>query len=523
MECALRRRNISDILELSGGVSGIRSPRQRKEAGDVRGESRGLPGEFLLLTTVLIWLLFTVVFLGNRKSKINQWCFISGLLYSVGALKEYLYYTLFPWLMEMSPAVLDSAGALDIYSVLTAIPYYFATPALLVMALYFSRVELRYPRLFPWASIAAFLPGLILGCVYPFADTRYYQLNDKTYYGIVICYNLVFALTATALFVRALRRERNAKVKRQKLAIASLVLLPGWFTILTTMPVQFFGVRGAEKAWQGNFLIIIALILVWLFMVMNDGFMGSRLKHETYRWDQEERLMGQTMDMVRHMLKNQIAKIDWCAKNIAGKAEDPEMNTYAGIILRSTGRMSEFLVSSRERGREAGREPEPVEVLELLRRVLDDFEKRYTEINFEVRCGPGKFLFCDCKAVREVLVNLFQNGAEAMGERGRMIVEFREGRGRFSSLKIADTGGGFPEEIRDQMFNPYVSTKTGDTHWGLGLYYCQKVMRDHGGRIQADNSAEGAVFTLWFPRKRRKKGMGARYGDGKDSGSDCGR
>ena len=117
-----------------------------------------------------------------------------------------------------------------------------------------------------------------------------------------------------------------------------------------------------------------------------------------------------------------------------------------------------------------------------------------------MRCGPGKFLFCDCKAVREVLVNLFQNGAEAMGERGRMIVEFREGRGRFSSLKIADTGGGFPEEIRDQMFHPYVSTKTGDTHWGLGLYYCQKVMRDHGGRIQADNSAEGAGFTLWFPR-----------------------
>ena len=196
-------------------------------------DGEGLPGEFLLLTTVLIWLLFAVIYIGNRKSKINQWCLICGLFYSVGALKEYLYYTLFPWIAERAPALLDNGRALAVYSVLTAVPYYFATPALFIMALYFSRMELRCPSVFPWISILSFVPGILLGIRYPFPETRYYQLNDKTYYGIVILYNLVFAAAATVLFVTALHRENNPKIKRQKLAIASLVLLPGWFTILT--------------------------------------------------------------------------------------------------------------------------------------------------------------------------------------------------------------------------------------------------------------------------------------------------
>ncbi len=479
----------------------------------MEGKSQGLPGEFLLLTTVLIWLLFAVIYMGNRRSKINQWCLICGLLYSMGALKEYLYYTFFPWLMETAPEILTSGGALQIYSVLTAVPYYFATPALLVMSLYFSRMEEKHPGMFPWVSLLAFVPGLVLGCVYPFPRTRWYQLNDKVYYGNVIIYNLTFALTATFFFIRTLRRTENRRVRRQKLAIASLVLLPGWFTILTTMPVQFFDLSGAEKAWQGNLLIVVTLILGWLYMVLNDGFMGSRLKHETYRWDQEEKLMGQTVDMVRHMLKNQIAKIDWCARNIADQTQEGDMAEYAAIIQRSARRISDFLASFRKADKGMICRPERLEVRELLESVLGEFRKRYPRVEFEVRCEPGKKIFCDRELVREVLVNLFQNSMEAMEEQGTLSVCYQEGRGKFSSLRIADTGCGLPPEIRDQMFLPYFSTKEGENHWGIGLYYCQKVLLAHGGRIRAEEGDDGgAVFTLCFPKKSQKKERNRKNG-----------
>ena len=44
---------------------------EENKVGD--GSERGMPGEFLLLFTLLLWILFLMVYLGNRKSKLNKW------------------------------------------------------------------------------------------------------------------------------------------------------------------------------------------------------------------------------------------------------------------------------------------------------------------------------------------------------------------------------------------------------------------------------------------------------------------
>lgn len=481
---------------------------------------QGMPGEFLLLFTLLLWALFLIIYLGNRKSKINKWCFICGFLFSIGVLKEYLYHFLLPQIMAANPALLDGDTALRIYSVLTAVPYYFATPALLVTGLYFSRMELRKPGLFPWITILTFVPGVILGVVYPVTETRYFQLNDKFYYSIISIYNMAVALAATFLFLRTLIRERSRKVRRQKLAITVLALVPSWFAILTTIPVQLSGASGAEKAWQGNLLVVLVLVALYVYLVFREGFMGSRFRHETYRWDQEEKLLEQTMDTVRHMLKNQISKIDWCARHIDRRTEDGDLHEYAGIILRSAQRMTDFLAGTRTHGTELVCRPESTDILALLEGTAEDFRKRYHEIVFALRCDPGSTVFCDRNLIREVLQNLFQNSVEAMEEKGRITAEFRETKGRYACLRIFDTGCGLPEKIMEQLFMPYVSAKEGEGHWGLGLYYCQKAMMAHGGCIRAENLPDGgAVFTLCFPKKK-KKGIRGRHGKREDSGAD---
>ena len=203
--------------------------------------------------------------------------------------------------------------------------------------LYFSRMEKRRPGLFPWITLISFLPGIVMSIVYPITRTRYFQLNDRTYYTIISIYNVAVALTATFFFLNALIKERNPKVKRQKLAIAVLALVPSWFTIMSTIPIQLFSVEGAEKAWQGNLIIIIVLVGMYFVLVFKEGFMGSRLRHETYRWDQDEKLVEQTIDTVRHMIKNQTAKINWCAANMSSGAGEKEIQEYAGIILRRRG------------------------------------------------------------------------------------------------------------------------------------------------------------------------------------------
>ena len=98
------------------------------------GNSKGLPGEFILLFTILIWLLFFLVYLGNRHSKLNRWCFISGMCFSMGVLKEYLYFTLFPVLCQEYPWLMNDALSLNIYSLLTAVMYYYAMPSAIIFA-----------------------------------------------------------------------------------------------------------------------------------------------------------------------------------------------------------------------------------------------------------------------------------------------------------------------------------------------------------------------------------------------------
>jgi signal transduction histidine kinase len=65
-------------------------------------------------------------------------------------------------------------------------------------------------------------------------------------------------------------------------------------------------------------------------------------------------------------------------------------------------------------------------------------------------------------------------------------------------LRLADTGPGVPEELREEIFNPFVTTKK--TGVGLGLSIVSKIVDGHGGSIRVENAAEGgAVFTLFFP------------------------
>ena len=102
----------------------------------------------------------------------------------------------------------------------------------------------------------------------------------------------------------------------------------------------------------------------------------------------------------------------------------------------------------------------------------------------------------------QAFLNLVQNAYEAMEENGgalrvevkRAARNDREG----VEVRLADTGPGVPEELREEIFNPFVTTKK--TGVGLGLSIVSKIVDGHHGSIRVDNRPQGgAVFTLFFP------------------------
>jgi nitrogen fixation/metabolism regulation signal transduction histidine kinase len=125
---------------------------------------------------------------------------------------------------------------------------------------------------------------------------------------------------------------------------------------------------------------------------------------------------------------------------------------------------------------------------------------RNVEVSFEGPPGPLPVAI-DGEMLHRVLVNLVRNAAQALrdaGRRGRVELRLTDQGPRYL-LTVDDDGPGIPPELRDSVFDPYVTTKKDGT--GLGLTIVKKVVVDHGGTIDVERSPlGGARFAIRLPR-----------------------
>ena len=112
----------------------------------------------------------------------------------------------------------------------------------------------------------------------------------------------------------------------------------------------------------------------------------------------------------------------------------------------------------------------------------------------------------DAQLCERIFVNLIQNAYQAMDSAGnaqenvlRLMIKPEISNGRKGiGVTVADSGPGVPPELREQIFNPFVTSKTNGV--GLGLALVAKFVDDHRGSIQLENNSEpGARFHVFLP------------------------
>jgi len=121
----------------------------------------------------------------------------------------------------------------------------------------------------------------------------------------------------------------------------------------------------------------------------------------------------------------------------------------------------------------------------------------------------------DRTQVKQVLVNLMKNAIQAMTKGGVLTLETgQSGEGVW--LAVRDTGGGIPQEQLNRIFEPFFTTKKKGS--GLGLMIVQRIVRDHGGRIELESRVnEGTTFRVWFPLHERHPRL---LGPGEEAGAE---
>lgn len=103
----------------------------------------------------------------------------------------------------------------------------------------------------------------------------------------------------------------------------------------------------------------------------------------------------------------------------------------------------------------------------------------------------------DADLLKQAVLNVIQNGAQAMPEGGRLEVALEEDR-KAANLRIADEGTGIPEEIREKIFDLYFTTKAGGS--GIGLAMTYRILQLHHGSIEVQSRTErGTEFQLRIP------------------------
>ncbi len=157
-----------------------------------------------------------------------------------------------------------------------------------------------------------------------------------------------------------------------------------------------------------------------------------------------------------------------------------------------------------------GREPELTRV--SLGEVVAEL-RSYMEVRLP-RLGPGIALHVDVAPglpdvrgnrvlLAWALENVVKNALDAMaGTGGSISISAKPADGRWVRVRIRDTGPGVSTEIRDTLFDPGVTTKSGG--WGVGLALTRRIVEGmHGGRVELlDGTGRGVTFQASLPRAR---------------------
>lgn len=305
----------------------------------------------------------------------------------------------------------------------------------------------------------------------------------------------------------------------------------GYFTIGISAPTDRYEAILNNSFWRMGIcgaLILFGLLVI--FLVINRHRRANEAMRADIKLLQEhneelQRMMEMSQELahqqrlvqigtisssVNHEFSNLLTPVmgySMLAMEAAGDNE--QLLDYLEKIYEESSKAKSLVARMLKMSRKAANDERvycsPDELLDKVEFVMASSQPNNVEIVKNYNC-PDKLILASETHLEHVFINIINNAFQAMAEDGGVltittcIVEDRV------ECRIRDTGPGIPEEVRENLFEPFYTTKGEGEGTGLGLAIVKQILEAHHGRIEVESTVgEGTEFVIILPIVEEKK------------------
>jgi two-component system sensor histidine kinase AtoS len=242
-----------------------------------------------------------------------------------------------------------------------------------------------------------------------------------------------------------------------------------------------------------------------ILVFINDISENEQIRLRTQQLEHRA-VLGEITAVFAHEVRNPINNISTGLQLLSQKldAEDPNQDNIQRMLTDCT-RLNHLMESVLAFSRPAEQKMHPCNLPILIQRLLDRWHPRMARVKVKPYFEPEGNIpeaYVDQRSIEQVFTNLISNAVEAMSETGgTLAIKIKPDMSVPTrpqlEITVSDTGPGIPDEVRDRIFEPFVTTNPRGN--GLGLAITKRIVTANRGSITLDTFPGGTVFKVLLP------------------------
>ncbi|MCE1254172.1 MAG: ATP-binding protein [Anaerolineae bacterium] len=246
------------------------------------------------------------------------------------------------------------------------------------------------------------------------------------------------------------------------------------------------------------------VIAIMIFVMDVSDFEQIRIRTQQL---EHRAILGELMAVFAHEVRNPINNI-FTGLQLLGTRfpEDAQIQDLINRMTQDYYRLNHLMESVLNYARASDTKNEDINLDLFIQRILDRWRPKFTKARVEAKYFKASEnipkIWGDPRTLEQVFTNLISNAVEAMSRTGGSLtvrlayLESYAGSPHVE-VDISDNGPGIPDELREHIFEPFVTNKSTGT--GLGLAIVKNIVTSHKGTIEVKSFPGGTLFQVYLP------------------------